>query len=328
MNKYKCPLQWLVPLLSIVCLAGALPARAQDYPNKPVQVLVHVGAGTSVDVVIRAVATQMSKSLRVPLIVENRVGAGGMIAYEHMVKNAPADGYLLASSTNSNLSLPVFVKDLRIDPVKDIVPVAMMAESSLTITSPAAAPWNTLAEMVAYARANPGKLNWGTSGAASVANLNMEVVVQRDALKITNIPYQAGNNLARLALYANDIQLLVQTEAETLQDTRSGKVKVLAISGDRRRPAFPNTQTFAEAGYPQLVGVWFGLNVKSGTPRPVMERLNAAATFAVQQPDLKDFFDKNGVYAAELSLDAAAKRVTEVSRAYAEIAAKSGIKPQ
>ncbi|MSP96439.1 MAG: tripartite tricarboxylate transporter substrate binding protein [Betaproteobacteria bacterium] len=324
----KCTRQEWVALACMASLLCALPARAQEYPNKPVQLLVHLAAGTVSDLVFRAVANQMSKTLRVPVIVENRPGAGGMIVYEQVVKNTPADGYVMVSSTNSNLSLPVFVKDLRIDPVKDIGPVAIMAEGTLSITSPVAAPWNSMAEMVAYARANPGKLNWGTSGAASVANLNMEAVVQKDGLKITNIPYQGGNNLARLALYANDIQLLVQTESETLQDTRSGKVKALAISGDRRRPAFPNVPTFTEAGYPQLVGVWWALNVKAGTPRPVMERLNAAATFAVQQPEVKDFFDKNGVYAVEMSVDAAAKKVEEVARSYTEIAAKSGIKPQ
>lgn len=317
-------------LALIICasLAGALPAQAQEFPTKPVQVLVHLAPGTVSDLVFRAVAIQMAKNLRQPVIVENRPGAGGMIVYEHVIKNTPADGYILASSTNSSLSLPLFVKTLNVDPVKGILPVAIMAEGALAITSPVAAPWNSMAEMVAYAKVNPGKLNWGTSGAASVANLNMEAVVLRDGLKITNIPYQGGNNMARIALYANDIQLLVQTEAETLQDTRSGKVKALAISGTKRRPAFPNVPTFIEAGYPQLVGVWWALNVKSGTPKPIMERLNASANFAIQQPEVKEFFDKNGVYAVDMSVDAALKTVDDVGKSYADIAAKAGIKPQ
>ncbi len=319
---------WKTLLAAALCAQMPFTAQAQEYPSRQITLMVHLAAGTVSDLVFRAVGAQMAKALRVPVIVENRPGAGGMIVYEQVVKNLPADGYVLASSTNSSLSLPIFVKDLRIDPVKDILPVAIMAEGALSITSPVAAPWSSMGEMVAYAKANPGKLNWGTSGAASVANLNMEAVVMRDGLKITNIPYQGGNNMARLALYANDIQLLVQTEAETVQDTRSGKVKALAISGDRRRPAFPNVPTFAEAGYAQLVGVWWALNVKAGTPRPIMDRLNAAATFAVQQPEVKDFFDKNGIYAVEMSVDAALKKVDEVGRSYADIAAKAGIKPQ
>ena len=319
---------WKALLALVLGALNPFAAQAQEYPSRQITLMVHLAAGTVSDLVFRAVGTQMAKSLRVPVVVENRPGAGGMIVYEHVVKNALADGYVLASSTNSNLSLPIFVKDLRIDPVKDLLPVAIMAEGALAITSPVAAPWSSMGEMVAYAKANPGKLNWGTSGAASVANLNMEAVVMRDGLKITNIPYQGGNNMARLALYANDIQLLVQTEAETLQDTRSGKVKALAISGERRRPAFPNVPTFAEAGYAQLVGVWWALNVKSGTPRPIMDRLNAAATFAVQQPEVKEFFDKNGIYAVEMPVDAALKKVDEIGRSYADIAAKAGIKPQ
>ena len=319
---------WKALLALVLGALNPFAAQAQEYPSRQITLMVHLAAGTVSDLVFRAVGTQMAKTLRVPVVIENRPGAGGMIVYEHVVKNTSADGYVLASSTNSNLSLPIFVKDLRIDPVKDLLPVAIMAEGALSITSPVAAPWSSMGEMVAYAKANPGKLNWGTSGAASVANLNMEAVVMRDGLKITNIPYQGGNNMARLALYANDIQLLVQTEAETLQDTRSGKVKALATSGDRRRPAFPNVPTFAETGFPQLVGVWWALNVKSGTPRPIMDRLNAAATFAVQQPEVKEFFDKNGIYAVEMSVDAALKKVDDVARSYADIAAKAGIKSQ
>jgi tripartite-type tricarboxylate transporter receptor subunit TctC len=320
-----------VAAFALLATSGALlslQARAQDYPAKPISVVVHLAAGTVSDLVFRAVAPQMSKNLGRPVVVENRTGANGLIAWEYVIKQQPADGYTIASSTNSNLSLPVFVKDMRVDPVKDLVPVAILGDGALVLHSPVSAPWNTMAEMVAYAKANPGKMNWGTSGSATVANLNQEAVLQKDGLKIASIPYQGGNNQAILALLAGDIQLLYSTESEGMVHTRAGKTKAIAITGDRRLPAFPNVPTFGELGYPPLVGVWWALNVRPGTPRAVIDRLNRAAIFAVQQPEVKEFFAKNGVYPVEISPEAAAKKYEDIAKSYVDIAAKAGIKPQ
>jgi tripartite-type tricarboxylate transporter receptor subunit TctC len=129
-------------------------------------------------------------------------------------------------------------------------------------------------------------------------------------------------------MYSGDVHLLFHTEAEARQDTSAGKVKILALTADKRLPSFPNTPTFAELDYAALVGVWWALNVREGTPRPIMERLNRAAIEAVRTQEVREFFAKNGVYPLELSLDAASKRHFDIATVYKEIAAKAGIKPQ
>ena len=308
--------------------ASPTTAIAQDYPSKPITVYVHLAAGTVSDLIYRAVVPHMSRNLGRQIVVENRPGANGMIAWEHVSKRQSADGYSIATANNSNLSLPVFVKDLPIDPVKELVPVAIIGDGALVLHSPVNAPWNTMAEMVNYAKSNPGKLNWGTAGSASVANLNQEAVVQKDALNIVTIPYQGGNNVAILALLSGDIQLLYSTESEGMTHTRAGKTKALAITGDRRLPGFPNIPTFTELGYPPLVGVWWAFVVRPGTPKAIIDRLNKAASFAVQQSEVKDFFAKNGVYPVEVTPEAAARKYDEVYKSYVEIAARAGIKPQ
>ena len=313
-------------LLGIGLLCPAV--QAQDYPNKPITVVVHLAAGTVSDLVYRAVVPHMSRNLGRQIIVENRPGANGAIAWEYVVKRVPADGYTIATANNSNLTLPIFVKDLSIDPVKDMVPVAIIGDSALVLHLPLNTPWNTMAELVSYAKANPGKLNWGTAGSASVANLNQDAVLQKDGLKIVTIPYQGGNNVAIIALLAGDIQLLLSTESEGMLHTRAGKTKALAITGDRRLPAFPNVPTFAELGYPPLVGVWWAFIVRPGTAKPIIDRLNKAASYAVQQPEVKEFFSKNGVYPIDITPEAAAKKYEEISRSYIEIAAKAGVKAQ
>lgn len=319
---------WLAASISIAIFVGVPFARAQDYPTKPITLVVHLAAGTVSDLVYRLVATQMSKNLGRQIVVENRPGANGMIAWEYVAKRLPADGYSFGSANNSNLSLPVFVKDLPIDPVRELVPVAILGESALVLHSPASAPWNAMAEMVAHAKANPGKLNWGTAGSASVANLNQEAVLQRDGLKIVTVPYQGGNNVAILALLSGDIQLLYSTESEGMMHTRAGKTKALAITGDRRLPAFPNVPTFTELGYPPQVGVWWALVVRPGTSKAIIDRLNNAANFAVQQPEVKEFFAKNGVYPVDITPEAAAKKFEVIASSYQDIAAKAGLKPQ
>jgi len=326
MRKAIPALMAILCLLSVVLFSHA--ARSQDYPSRPITLVVHLAAGTVSDLVYRAVVPHMAKNLGRQIVVENRPGANGMIAWEYMARRAPADGYTLATANNSNLSLPVFVKDLPIDPVKDMIPVAIIGDSSLVLHSPANAPWNSMAEMVAYARANPGKMNWGTAGSASVANLNQDAVLQKDGLKIVTIPYQGGNNVAILALLSGDIQLLFSTESEGMTQTRAGKTKALAITGDRRLPAFPNIPTFAELGYPPLVGVWWAFVVRPGTPKPIIDRLNMAASVAVQQPEVKEFFARNGVSPLDISPEAAARKYDEVYRAYVDIASKAGITPK
>jgi tripartite-type tricarboxylate transporter receptor subunit TctC len=312
-------------------VAGALAAPlalAQAYPSKPITVYVPFAPGTITDLVFRSVGGAMAKNLNTSVIIDNKPGANGIIAWEFVVRRQPADGYSIAASTNSTLSLPVFTKDLPIDPVRELSPVAIVAESPLVLHSPVVAPWNTMAEMVAYARANPGKLNWGSSGSTSIATLNGLAIMQQEGLNIVNIPFQGGNNQAILALLANDVQLLFSTSAEGMVNIGARKTKGLGLTGTQRVAAFPGVPTLAELGYPGQVGVWWALNVRPGTPRPIIDRLHAAARFAVQQQEVKDFFAKSGISAAETPPEAVAKLYEDIFKQYQEVANRAGLKPQ
>ncbi len=317
--------------LALACLAAAVAAPhavAQAYPAKPITVYVPFAPGTITDLVFRVVSGAMAKNLNTPVIIDNKIGANGIIAWEFVVRRQPADGYSIAASTNSTLSLPVFTKDLPIDPVKELSPVAIVAESALLLHSPVAVPWNSMAEMVAYARANPGKLNWGSSGSTSIATLNAHAIMQRDGLDIVTIPFQGGNNQAIIALLANDVQLLFSTAAEGRVNTEAKRTKGLGLTGEVRVAAFPGIPTLAEIGYPGQVGVWWALNVRQGTSQPIVDRLHAAARFAVQQQEVKDVFGKSGINASEVGPEALAKRYEVISKQYQDVAARAGIKPQ
>lgn len=314
-------------LLGAVLLVAQL-AHGQAYPSKPITVIVPFAAGTVSDLVFRSVGSNMAKALPGSVIVENRPGGNGIIAWEYVVKRQPADGYTLAGSTNSNLTLSVFTKDLPLDPVNDLVPVAIVAESPLVIHSPANAPWNTMEEMVAYAKANPGKLNWGGAGTTSFTALNAVAITNRDNLNIVQVPFVGGNNQAIISLLANDIQLLFSTVVEATPNLLAKKTKGLGWTGETRIAAFPNIPTLAELGYPGQAGVWWAINVRPGTPKPIIDRLNAAARNAVQQADVKEFFSKNGFIAGEATPENAAKRYETIHKQYKEIALKAGLKPQ
>ena len=318
-------------LLSAAALAAMLAApfaASQAYPAKAVTIYVPFAPGTVTDLVFRAVGNAMARDLNTSVIIDNKPGGNGVIAWEFVSRRQPADGYSIAASTNSNLSLPVFTKDLPIDPVKELSPVAIVAESPLLLHSPISAPWNTMAEMVAYAKANSGKLNWGSSGSTSIATLNAYAIMQQDGLNIVTIPFQGGNNQAIIALLANDVQLLFSTAAEGMTNTQAKKTKGLGLTGEQRVASFPGIPTLAELGYPNQVGVWWALNVRPGTPKPIIDRLYAAARTAVQQQDVKDFFAKSGINAAEVPPDVVAKRYADIHKLYQDVAARAGLKPQ
>ncbi len=318
----------LAPLVGAAIALGSMQAMAQAYPSKPVTMVVPFTPGTITDLVFRAVSGAMARNLNTSVIVDNKPGGNGVIAWEYVVRRQPNDGYTIAASTNSNLSLPVFTKDLPIDPVKELTPVGVVAESPLLLHSPIGAPWNTMAEMVAYAKANPGKLNWGSSGSTSIATLNAYAIMQQDNLNIVTIPFQGGNNQAIIALLANDVQLLFSTAAEGKVNTEAKKTKGLGLTGEQRVAAFPGVPTLAELGYPNQVGVWWALNVRPGTSKAIIDRLHAAARFAVQQQEVKDFFAKSGINPSELGADALAKRYDDISKLYRDVAARAGLKPQ
>jgi tripartite-type tricarboxylate transporter receptor subunit TctC len=272
-------------LLAAVTLSLTGAAAAQNYPNRPVRIVVPFAAGGIADITTRLIADRLGGSLRERFIVDNQPGAGGMAA-ARSVLSAPADGYTLILITNGTaIDVPLF-KSLSYDPLKDFVPVAGFSEFGLTLTTSAATPYATLADFIKDARANPGKLNIGTINVGSTQNLGAELLRKVAGIDAAIIPYRTTPDIM-VALLRNDVQLVVEYYATTKSGIDDGKLRLLATTGEKRSPLTPNAPTAAEAGVPGYeVGSWNALFAKAGTPSDIIARINQAVREVVALPDI------------------------------------------
>ena len=315
----------LVLLISGVTVFGAGFAAAQDYPTKLIRWIVPNASGVIEDILARSTAPEMSKFLGQSVIVENKPGAESIIGYEYVAKQVPADGYTLVSVHVQGLvTLPLTVKDLRFDPLKDLPPLIVLSEARYVFGSASRLPWKTLNELAAYAKANPGKLNYGSSN--SNLRLSAEVVIRDLGLNVVHIPYKAGAAYV-LALTAGDeVQMGFLNEAAAIR--LGEKFRVLAVTGERRRAPFGDVPTFAELGLTRIPRVSFSVNVPAGIPKAAFDKLYAAASRALRLPEVKARFAKLGLEIAEKTPEAAAKNLAETAKLYADIAKKVGIQPE
>ena len=309
---------------AMTCLSvGTQVAHSQDFPSKPVRIIVANSPGTSPDIVARIVSPELSKILGQPVIVENKPGAGQVVGLEYVAKQ-PADGYTIASvQVESLVALPVTVKDLRFDPLRDLVPVIGVGEARLVVGSSSKESWATFQEFVANAKKNPGKLNYGSSSA--VTRLSTEALLRGAGLDLVHIPYGPGAAFVQ-GLVAGDVQLgfVAESGAASFGD----RFRVLAVSGTKRSPRFPDAPTFAELGLKEIPGLSFSFSVAAGTPAPIMDKLRSAISQALQQSDVKAQFAKAGYEIIELPPNVAAQQQADMARLFADIAAKSGIRPE
>ena len=220
-------------------LLGVAPAWAQDFPNRPLRIIVANTPGTPLDAVARIMAPEMSKFLGQPVVVENKPGAGQQIGYEFVAKQAPADGYMIALVSVATLAImPVTSKGLPFDPLKDLPPFIGLVEGRVVFAASANQPFRTLDELSQYAKANAGKLNYGASSPSVM--LQTEAIVRRFGLNIVNVPYSANAPYV-LALSTGEVQVGLRGESEAV--ALADKVRVLATTGDKRSAAFPNVPT-------------------------------------------------------------------------------------
>ncbi len=303
--------------------AFSAPAFAQDYPNRPIRIVAAFGLGSSAEGYIRALMPEMSRVLGQNIVMEYKPGAGGLIAMEYIAKQAPADGYALLLMTQPTI-YHLLVKDLRFDPINDLVAVAAIAETPVVLGSPAVAPWNNFNEMVAYAKANPNKVNFGTSGRNQIT-LVLAALTQKHGIAVTDIPYK-GSGPARPALLANEIQLLIYSEGNATAD--GDRVKILAVTGEHRRDALPSVPTFKELGMTDVLGFWFSLLVRAGTPPSIVDRLNFSVQQAVQTPGMKETFERQKGSLSNPSREFAVKRVADEAAINARLVNAAGMKPE
>jgi tripartite-type tricarboxylate transporter receptor subunit TctC len=285
----------LLTVLAAVTLLLTGAAAAQNFPNRPVRIVVPFGAGGIADITTRLIADKLGDNLGERFIIDNQPGAGGMAAARSALAG-PADGYTLILFTNGTaINVPLF-KSLSYDPVKEFVPVAGFSEFDLTLTTNAASPYAALGDFLKDAKANPGKLNIGTINVGSTQNLGAELLRAMAGIDATIVPYRSTPDIM-IALLRNDVQLVVEYYATTKSGIDDGKLRVLATAGAKRSPLTPGVSTAAEAGVPGYeVGSWNALFARTGTPPDVIARINRAVRDVVTLPDI-------GKRMAELGLE-------------------------
>jgi tripartite-type tricarboxylate transporter receptor subunit TctC len=267
----------LVRLVSAVLAAAftASGASAQVWPTKPVRVVVAFTAGGTTDLLARAVGQQLSEKLKQQFVIDNKPGAGGNLGTELVVR-APADGYTLIVNSVGPIAVnPTLFPKLGYNPLTDLVPIVQIAEVPNVLVVNPAVPARTLDEFVAYAKANPGKLNYGSTGVGTSSHLSGFILAKRAGFEATHVPYKGADALRDLV--AGRIQFMFATIPSVVQQINAGALRAIAVSSAKRSRSLPEVPTVAERGYPGFeAGSWFGFFAPKGTPPEVIATLNAA----------------------------------------------------
>jgi tripartite-type tricarboxylate transporter receptor subunit TctC len=285
------------PIHRRACLAlaacGALAALAapgalaQTYQAKPITMVVPFPPGGPTDMVARLLAQKLSEQMGQPVVVDNKPGANGNIGGAQVSK-APADGYTLLYNTSSITLSPALYKSMQYDVLRDLAPVALTAVVPLALVVNPAVPANSVQEFVAYAKANPGKLSYGSAGNGNVTHLAAYQFVRAQGIEATHVPYR-GSAPADVDLAAGQIQFMTDTINSVMAFVKDRRMKLLAVTTAKRMSLFPEVPTLAETVMPGFeAGAWQGLMVPAGTPAAVVQRLNAEVNKALQSADMRD----------------------------------------
>ncbi|MFN0306023.1 MAG: tripartite tricarboxylate transporter substrate binding protein [Burkholderiales bacterium] len=275
-----------IPPVLFLCGAAAI-ATAQAWPAKPLRLLIPFAPGGGADVAGRLLAQELTESLKQPVIVENRAGAGGTIAPD-LVAKSPADGYSIVLAHVGGISIaPSLYKKLPYDPEKDLAPVTLVVNALSVLVVNPALPVKSVGELITYARGNPDNLSYGSAGAGTDTHLAAELFKSMTGTRMVHVPYKGGAP-ALLDLIAGRVQLSFASVATTISAIQGEKLRALAMTGTKRYELLPNLPTIAEAGVPGYeINNWYGLFVPAGTPVDVIQRLNADTIKAVQRPEVR-----------------------------------------
>jgi tripartite-type tricarboxylate transporter receptor subunit TctC len=279
---------------AVALLAAAVPVAAQDFPTRPITLIVPYAAGGGNDLMARSVAEKMSKTLGQQIVIENRGGAGGSIATRQIAKSAP-DGYTLGlGGTGTHAINPTLYANVGYDPRKDFAPVGLIATSALVVCVHPSLPAQTIPELIALAKKEPGKINYASAGTGSGIHLGTEYLASMAGIKLTHIPYK-GSAPALTDLIGGHVAIYFSSLPPAIGLIKEGKVRALAVTGAKRSAILPDVPTVAEAALPGYEAVLhYGIVAPAGTPRPIIEKLSAALRAAVMSDDLKARLAEDG----------------------------------
>lgn len=292
---------------AIACLVGAtlalgsmVPAAAQGWPEKPVTVVVPFASGGTTDIIARTIGHKMGESLHQPVVVDNRPGAGGTRGASNVARATP-DGYTLLLATVAHTMAPGIYKKLPYDFTRDLVPVGLVALTPNVLLVSPSMPVKSVAELIAYIKSHPGKVNYGSAGPGSTEHLSGELLRSMTGTDIVHVPYKGGAPMMT-DLIAGQIQMAVETSPSAAPHVRSGKLRALAVTTAKRSPAYPGVPTLDESGIKGYeVTTWYALMAPRGTPEAVTRRLGTELAKALQQPDVLKRFEEQGVTAGGMT---------------------------
>jgi tripartite-type tricarboxylate transporter receptor subunit TctC len=315
--------RWTLALLLTVVATGA---SAQGYPNKPIRIVVPFPAGGATDLLARAAAQKLTEAWGQPVVVDNRPGAGGNIGSELVAKAAP-DGYTLEMGTVGThaINASLYAK-MPYDHVKDFAPVILVASVPNVLVVNPALPVNSVAELIAYGKANPGKLNFASSGNGTSIHLSGELFKVMAGVQMTHVPYK-GSAPALQDLIAGQVQLMFDNLPPSLPQIKGGKLRALAVTSAVRAPALPDVPTVAEAGLPGFeASSWFGILAPAGTPPEVIARLNAEIAKWLASPEAKEKMLALGANAIGGTPEDFAKHIAAETAKWQRVVKASGAK--
>jgi tripartite-type tricarboxylate transporter receptor subunit TctC len=304
----------------------AFAALAQDWPSRPIRIIVPFPPGGATDIPARLVAPKLQDALGQPVVIENRTGAGGIVGIQ-VAAQAQPDGYTMVMATNGELVMnPSIYPKLPYDPFKDFVPVSVMLESPMMLVTSASSGFNSLADILAAARAKPGSVTYATAGTGSTSHVLTEMLAQQAGVKLLHVPYKGGAP-ASAAAASGEVNMGLLSLGSAVNFVKGGKAKALALTSARRNPNFPDWPTVVEAGVPGFVeSIWIGMAAPAGTSRAIVERMSAEVAKALKAPDVRERLVQLGNEPLGTTPEEAAARIRREFPRYATAIKAANIK--
>ena len=282
---------------------------AQSYPSKPIRMLVGYTPGGFTDNMARTIGEPLSKALGQTVLFDYKPGANSMIAVDMVAKAAP-DGYTLTTVIAAHAANPALYGKMTFNAATDLVPVVLTGIAPLILSANISSPFNTPAELISYAKANPGKLNYGSSGKGAAAHLAMEQFMASHGLSMQHVPYK-GTQPALADLIGGSIQLMFDVPLAMVQQGKAGKIKLIGMASDQRLPGYPDIPTFKEQGTPFIANTWAMVLAPAKTPPEILRKLNSESNRILATPSVRDKLQSTGVVPGGGSLEDAAKFLNE-----------------
>jgi len=308
-----------------VALLSSFPCWSQNYPSRPVKIVVPFAVGGPADIYGRFIGAKLSETMGQPFVIENRPGGGSIVGTDAVVKSA-ADGYTLLLMSNTHTVNETLIPKKPFELMKDLAPISGINYSDLLLVINPSVPANNLKEFIALAKSQPGKLNYASSGPGTPYHMAGELFKYMAGVDIVHVPHK-GSDQARTAVLGGQVQMMFDAITTMAGQARAGKVKALGTSGKARSAITPEIPTVAEAGVPGYEAtIWLGLMAPTGTPRPLLDRLSAEVNKVVNSPDVKETWAKQGAAPMGMSVDQFAKFLAEDIQKWSKLVKDTGMK--